>query len=233
MSEPAHLLPFEISARLADLAESWADSSINERGSFQTWLIRFCEALEVDPPDPPTEDYRFELPIRMMDREGRESTNFIDCWKAGHFALEAKASAAGAVTHDEPLLRRAYGQVRNYVAHVSGDPPPYLMVLDVARTLIVWDRWSGAYGDFAAGRRIALPTLHERPDDIALLRDIFVERLENFEFEGRCLVREKARVGQSESKKGASLGTWYDRRDCDRVGRNCRLPSLPRFSSEA
>jgi hypothetical protein len=175
VSEPAHLLPFEISARLADLADSWAGSSINERGSFQTWLIRFCEALEVEPPDPPTDDYRFELPIRMMDREGRESPNFIDCWKKGHFALEAKASAAGAAGLDEPLLRKAYGQVRNYVAHVSGDPPPYLMVLDVARTLIVWDRWSGAYGDFAAGRRIALPLLHERPEDIALLRDIFVD----------------------------------------------------------
>ena len=175
MPDPAHLQPFEISLRLADLAEGWAETSINERGGFQTYLIRFCEALDVEPPDPPMDDYRFELPIRMMDREGRESTNFIDCWKAGHFALEAKASATGAIGLDDPPLRRAYGQVRNYVAHVSGDPPPYLMVLDVARTIIVWDRWSGAYGDFAAGRRIALPTLHERPDDIALLRDIFVD----------------------------------------------------------
>ncbi|MGH7621105.1 MAG: DNA methyltransferase, partial [Gemmatimonadaceae bacterium] len=61
------------------------------------------------------------------------------------------------------------------MANVSGDPPPYLMVLDVPRTLIVWDRWNGAYGDFAAGRRIALGTLHERPDDIALLFDIFAQ----------------------------------------------------------
>ena len=44
---------------------------------------------------------------------------------------------------------------------------------NVARTAIVWDRWSGAYGDFAAGRRIPLATLHERPDDIALLQDVF------------------------------------------------------------
>jgi len=175
VSNPAHLLPIETSAKLRQLAESWAGTVVNECGGFQTWLIRFCEALGVAPPDPPTENYRFELPIRMMDREGRESTNFIDCWKAGHFALEAKASAIGAVGLDDPPLRKAYGQVRNYVAHVSGDPPPYLMVLDVARTLIVWDRWSGAYGDFAAGKRIALPTLHERPDNIALLRDIFVD----------------------------------------------------------
>jgi hypothetical protein len=39
----------------------------------------------------------------------------------------------------------------------------------------VWDRWSGAYGDFAAGRRIPLATLHERPDDFQLLQDILIQ----------------------------------------------------------
>ena len=164
--------PSDAPARLRDLARAWADTTANERASFQTWMLRFCEALGVATPEPPTDAYRFELPVSAVDREGRESTNFIDCWKAGHFALEAKAS--GDDSRNDALLRKAFGQVRNYVAHVSGDPPPYLMVLDVARTLIVWDRWSGAYGDFAAGRRIALATLHERPDDIALLYDIFV-----------------------------------------------------------
>ena len=47
------------------------------------------------------------------------------------------------------------------------------MVLDLPRHLMVWDRWSGRYGDFAAGRRINLATLHTRPEDIALLCDIF------------------------------------------------------------
>jgi hypothetical protein len=165
----------EAAERLRQLAEDWAETSVNERGSFQTWLIRFCEALGVEPPDPPTDDYRFELPIRMVDREGRESTNFIDCWRKAHFAIEAKATGAATGAPEDPLLRKAYGQVRNYVAHVSGDPPPYLMVLDVPRTLIVWDRWNGSYGDFAAGRRIALGSLHDRPDDIALLYDIFAQ----------------------------------------------------------
>jgi hypothetical protein len=172
---PEPFSPADASARLRQLAESWATTTINERASFQTWLIRFCEALGVEPPDPPTDDYRFELPVRMVDREGRESTNFIDCWKTGHFAMEAKASGAGAGARNDALLRRAFGQVRNYVAHASGTVPPYLMVVDVPSTLIVWDRWSGAYGDYAAGRRIALASLHERPDDIALLYDIFAQ----------------------------------------------------------
>lgn len=165
----------EAPERLRQLAQAWAGTDANERASFQTWMLRFCEALGVATPEPPTRDYRFELPVAVMDREGRESINFIDLWKAGHFALEAKASGDDGGARNDALLRRAYGQVRNYVAHVPGEPPPYLMVLDVPRTLIVWDRWSGSYGDFAAGRRIALPTLHERPDDIALLYDIFVQ----------------------------------------------------------
>ena len=70
-------------------------------------------------------------------------------------------------------MRKAFGQVRTYVAHVSGTPPPYLMVLDLPRHLMVWDRWSGRYGDFAAGKRINLATLHTRPEEIALLCDIF------------------------------------------------------------
>ncbi len=165
--------PSEAPARLRELAQAWAGTNVNERAAFQTWMLRFCEALGVATPDPPTDAYRFELPVQAMDREGRESTNFIDCWKSGHFAIEAKAS--GDDRRNDSLLRKAFGQVRNYVAYVSGDVPPYLMVLDVPRTLIVWDRWSGAYGDFAAGRRIALNTLHERAEDIQLLYDIFVD----------------------------------------------------------
>jgi len=117
------------------------------------------------------ERYQFELPVHVTERDGQTTTNFIDCWKAGHFALEGKAT--GDDLPHENRLRKAFGQVRTYVAHVFGDAPPYLMVLDVPRHLIIWDRWSGRYGDFAAGRRINLATLHTRPEDIALLCDIF------------------------------------------------------------
>ncbi|MHB1329615.1 MAG: DNA methyltransferase, partial [Gemmatimonadales bacterium] len=158
---------------LRTLAESWAPSTATERAAFQGWLIRFCEALGVPAPVPPTNDYTFELPVHVIDKDGRETTNFIDCWKAGHFALEAKATDV-ADGNDQPL-RKAFGQVRNYVAHTKGAAPPYLMVVDVPRTLIVWDRWSGEYGGFPAGRRINLATLHERPDDIRLLQDIFTD----------------------------------------------------------
>lgn len=161
----------ESTTALRQLADRWAGAKPHERGSAQLYLSQFCEALGVPGPGVPGSGYEFELTIDAITVEGKESKNFIDLWKAGHYALEAKDAAKGG--SNDLLLRRAFGQVRNYVAHTPGDPPPYLMVLDVARTLILWDRWSGSYGGYAAGRRIDLPTLHERPDDIALLRDVW------------------------------------------------------------
>ncbi|MEX2181321.1 MAG: DNA methyltransferase [Gemmatimonadaceae bacterium] len=161
----------EAAGKLRELTVRWAGVEANERASFQTWFLQFCEALGVPAPATPTDDYRFELPVRVVDRDGELATNYIDAWHAGHFAMEAKMSEPGRA--NDTLLRKAFGQVRNYASHVSGTPPPYLMVVDVPRTLILWDRWSGSYGDFGAGRHIALSSLHERVDDVALLQDVF------------------------------------------------------------
>lgn len=160
-----------IAPRVKTMMARWAGNSSSERASLQSFVLELCSALGVAPPIPPAEDYQFEFPVRVVDRDGTETTNFIDCWKAGHFALEGKAT--GNEIASENAMRKAFGQVITYVAHVSGNAPPYLMVLDVPRHLIVWDRWSGRYGGFAAGRRINLASLHTRPDDIALLCDIF------------------------------------------------------------
>ena len=170
MSTTDAVVPPDVPVRLADLAARWRDNSANEMASFQTYARELCDALGVTPPSAPTDDYRFEKPVTLMDRDGRESAGRIDLYKAGHFALEGKAS--GEERSRDELLRRAYGQVRQYAANVSSPPPPFLMVLDVGRILMIWDAISGAYGGFGAGQRIHLPTLHERPADIALLRDI-------------------------------------------------------------
>jgi hypothetical protein len=170
VTDPVHS-PAQAADALRMLAERWAGVDANERASFQTWFLQFCEALGVPAPTTPTDAYRFELPVKVVDRDGELATNFIDAWHAGHFAMEAKMSDPSK--HNDALLRKAFGQVRTYVAHVSGTPPPYLMVVDLPRTLMVWDRWSGSYGDFGAGRRIALGTLHERAEDVALLQDVF------------------------------------------------------------
>ena len=149
----------------------WEGGAATEQAALQGFILDLCQALGVTAPTPPTDDYRFEYPVHVIDRDGNLANNRIDCYRAGHFALEGKAT--GHASADDNRMRRAFGQVRTYVAHVSGNPPPYLMVLDLPRHLMVWDRWSGRYGDFAAGKRINLATLHTRPEDIALLCDIF------------------------------------------------------------
>lgn len=167
----------EIQSNLRVLAEKWAVAAPGERANLQLYVIELCRALMVPEPTYRGSGYEFELAISAISVDGTESSNFVDCWKAGHFALEGKdddAHRKGKASNDT-LLRKAYGQVRNYVHHVSGEaPPPYLLVLDVAKTLIVWDRWSGTYGGYQAGHRIDLATLHERPKDIELLRDIWL-----------------------------------------------------------
>lgn len=158
-------------SRLAALAERWANAKAAERSNAQSYLKELCAALGVEEPRPAGTGYEFEFAIKVIARDGTESTNFVDLYKANHFALEAKDEEAGKST--DMLLRKAFGQVRSYVGHLPHERPPYLMVLDVGRTLMIWDRWNGDYGGFNAGRRIDLTTVANRQADIDLLRDIW------------------------------------------------------------
>jgi hypothetical protein len=160
-----------ITQNLRNLAAKWDAVPPAERANFHLYLVDLAEALEVGRPQPHGSGYEFELPISIVNPNGSTTTKFADLYKAGHFLLEAK-DEAGADSRDI-LLRRAFGQARQYAAWVPGAPPPYLLVLDVGKTLMVWDNWSGSYGDYHAGQRIALSTLADRPEDIALLRDIW------------------------------------------------------------
>ena len=167
---PKRSIP-DAQAALRALADRWRGSELKERQAFQTWFLEFCEALGVERPGPDgAGNYCFELPVKVLTPDGEESTNFIDCWKAGHVAIEAKASGKGT---NEVLLRKAYRQLTNYIAAEPGTIPPYLMVVDVPRELIVWDAWNGRFGGFAIGERVRLEQLADRADLVALLKDIF------------------------------------------------------------
>jgi hypothetical protein len=158
-------------AALARLAERWSGAQSRERANYQLYIGDLCEALGVERPRPAGSGYEFEFPVKVIERNGAESSNFVDLFKRDHFVLEAKDGEAGRP--DDVLLRKAYGQARSYVTHLPGKTPPYVLVLDVAKTMIVWDRWAGGFGGFAAGKRIDLPSLGARPADVALLRDIW------------------------------------------------------------
>lgn len=168
---PVSPVPPAITGALRKLAGRWADAQARERANYQLYTVELCAALGVEGPRPAGSGYEFEFPVKVINRDGKESTNFVDLHKRDHFVLEAKDRETGR--SDEVMLRKAYGQARSYITHLPGDTPPYILVLDVARTMLVWDRWQGGFGGFGAGRRIDLPRLHERPDDLKLLRDIW------------------------------------------------------------
>lgn len=162
----------ETPSNLQALAVRWATAKAAERANAQSYLIELCEALGVPRPQPAGSGYEFEFAMTITSRDGSETTGFVDCYRQGHFVLEAKDYADGK--GNDLALRKAYGQARMYANHdPTGVAPPYLLVLDVAKTLLVFHRWGGAYQGFAAGHRIELATLHQREADIALLRDIW------------------------------------------------------------
>ena len=169
-------LPPETIRRLRELTDRFTDIGAAERANYQLYLTELCDALGVEKPRPATADaaehtaYQFEFAVKTTTRDGVVSTNYIDLFKHGCFALEAKDSADGAST--TRLLTKAFGQVVNYARDLA-DRPPYIMVLDVGKSLTLWDRWQGTYGGYHLGTRMDLRTLADRPADVALLRDIW------------------------------------------------------------
>ena len=160
-----------VETNLRALADRWSPAAPAERSNAQLYLTELTEALGVERPRPSGAGYEFEHPVRVVTRDGTETVKWADLYKEGCFILEAKDEDSNSSS--DLLLRRAFGQAVEYASFVRGAPPPYLLVLDVGDTLIVWDRWHGTYGGFQAGRRVDLRTLDERPADIRLLQDIW------------------------------------------------------------
>ena len=101
------LFPPEIPTRLRELAARWSTAQATERASLQSYLLELCDALGVPKPISPAPDYQFEREVKVVDRDGAESTNFIDLWKADHFALEGKALFESAEPSRDRRLRAA------------------------------------------------------------------------------------------------------------------------------
>ena len=83
-------------------------------------MAELCEALGVPRPQPAGSGYEFEHPVKVVSRDGKESTNFIDLFKEGCFVLEAKDMEVGG--SDDARLRRAFGQALSYANAVPGNP---------------------------------------------------------------------------------------------------------------
>ena len=195
------------SPALRALADKWNAVPAAERANFQPYATELCAALGVALPQPRGSGYEFEYPVTTTDRKsGKDTTNYIDLYRQGRFILEAKHTDSGAGA--DRVLGAAYGQAKGYAGDVAHGPPPYLMVMNVARTLLVWDRWSGNYGGVNAARRIDLRTLWQRDDEIEFLRTVW-ENPESLNpaVRGRVVTREVAeRLAQlSASLEGRGL----------------------------
>lgn len=191
------------SPALRALADKWESVPAAERANFQSYATELCAALGVELPRPRGSGYEFEYPVTTTDRHtGKDSTNFIDLYRQGHFILEGKHTHA-AEAGEERAMGRAYGQAKGYAGDVAHGPPPYLLVMNVARTLLVWDRWGGNYGGVNAARRIDLRTLWQRDDEIDFLRTVWENPASlNPAVRGRVVTRE---VAERLAKLSASL----------------------------
>lgn len=137
---PAAMLAPDTARKLRDLTVRWTNAGAAERANYQLYLIELAEAIGVERPRPAAgagrvaegTDYQFEFAVQTTTRDGTISTNFIDLYKAGCFALEAKDAEEGAST--SKLLTKAFGQVANYAKDLT-ERPPYIMVLDVGTSV--------------------------------------------------------------------------------------------------
>ncbi|MCB0596799.1 MAG: class I SAM-dependent DNA methyltransferase [Lewinellaceae bacterium] len=160
--------------------DKWAASGAAERANAQSFILDLCQLLEVGPPRPKTPEeaanaYVFEKTVPTI---AGSSKNFIDCYKRGHFVLEAK-QGADAANGSAPLsaaaeaqragrkrghgirgtkawdtaMEKARKQAEKYARllpreEIDGGRPPFLMVVDVGHSIALYTDWSRAGGHY-------------------------------------------------------------------------------------
>jgi hypothetical protein len=102
--------------RVEKFIERWAISTASERATSQSFIIELCELLEVPRPHATADrDYMFERALKEAHADGQESDRYVDCYKRGHFILEAKKVNIGSHTKSySNTLLSAHAQAQNY-----------------------------------------------------------------------------------------------------------------------
>ncbi|MFM2060110.1 MAG: hypothetical protein RLY71_4495 [Pseudomonadota bacterium] len=169
-------------AALASFLARWHSAGGSERANYQLFITELCTLLGVPLPEPARDDtrdnaYVFERRIVFAHGDGSSSNGYIDCYKRGHFVLEAKKIADGAAklgrsskTFDDALLR-ARSQAEAYARALPATEgrPPLLLVVDVGHVIELYAEFSrsgATYTPFpdARSHRITLTELCS-PDD--------------------------------------------------------------------
>ncbi len=125
-----------------DFVKRWLGVTASELSTAQSFVTQLCELLEVAAPHPtPEQDYMFERPITFRHGDGSSSAGRIDCYRRGHFVLEAKKlKNAGATKGFDDALLRARTQAEGYARALPAAEgrPPFLLVVDVGNVIEVY-----------------------------------------------------------------------------------------------
>src|SRR5450830_491313 len=161
--------------------ERWQGVRASELATAQSFVMELCELLGVPKPHPtPAQDYMFERPVTFMHGNGSSSSGRIDCYRRGHFVLEAKKLKASTHTKgfDDGLLRaRSQGEAYARALPADDGRPPFVLVVDVGTVIEVYaelSRTGGTYIPFPDPRshRIVLNDLID-PEKLERLRLIW------------------------------------------------------------
>lgn len=169
--------------KIQDFIQKWSAVKASELSTAQSFVSDLCELLDVAKPHPTAEqDYMFERPVTFTHGDGSTSAGRIDCYKRGHFVLEAKALKTGEHTkgYDDGLLRaRTQGEGYARALPATEGRPPFVLVVDVGRVIEVYAEFSrtgATYTPFPDPRshRIALADL-AKPEVLERLRRIWTD----------------------------------------------------------
>ena len=152
-----------------DFLARWQHADGSELANYQLFVTDLCRLLGVPTPDPAREDtrdnaYVFERRVTFRHGDGSESAGRIDCYRRGHFVLEAKKIKAGAATKGfDDALQRARGQAEGYARALPAAEgrPPFLLVVDVGHVIEL-------YADFSCSGATYTPFPDSRSHRIRL-----------------------------------------------------------------
>lgn len=116
----------------------WQDADGSELANYQLFVTDLCRVLGVPSPDPAREDardnaYVFERRITFRHGDGSSSMGRIDCYRRGHFVLEAKKIKLGVSSKgfDDALQRaRSQGAFRTLLETLQANPPQFVPPID-------------------------------------------------------------------------------------------------------
>ena len=128
----------------------WQHASGSELANAQSFVRELAELLGEPPPNPAREDtrdndYVFERRVIFHHGDGSSSEGRIDCYKRGHFVLEAKKWKQNTQTKgfDDAMLR-ARAQAEGYARALPAEEgrPPFLITVDVGHVIELYAEFS-------------------------------------------------------------------------------------------